>query len=140
MVEQNFVERQSRSSVEQASRHLLETLQIYDPSELRASVNSIIWDAREYADWLSADGVAQRFSCKDLADASFRYGTATFEERLEPQKIISYLNTAHFQKMQRTVCDRITEPDVRSLVFFSQGVKYAAAVHRIRRLQQRASN
>jgi hypothetical protein len=134
MSERNSEQLTSRSTFEEASRHLMGTLQAYGPLGLRDSVSAIVWDAREHADWMSSEVVLDTFSCKELAVASLRYGTASFLTPVNPDNLLNYSASPRFQEIQNVICDRVPEPDVRSLVFFSQGVKYAAAIRRAARL------
>lgn len=122
----------SRMTLEQASQHVSEILRVCDPIELRDSVDGILWDAQEYAGWMSSNAVRERFSCKELAESSFRYGAASFEKRVEPSELITVFDSERFRKLQTAVCERVAEPDVRSLLFFGQGVKLAAAIRRPR--------
>lgn len=128
MTERISNESDKLTAFEQASRHLLETLGVYSPIELRDTPHGILWDAREYAEMTSADAVINLVDEKGLADASFGFGTRSFTEPISPELIVKVLQSPRFTKLRHNVWDHVPEHDVRSLIFFSQGVKYAAAV------------
>lgn len=124
------------SPQERAARHLVAILRSCNPIELRDSVDTILWDANEHADWMSDEGVRDAFNCRELAQASFRYGATSFRQSIPPEFVLKHFDSRPFQSTQKAVCDRVEDPRARSVWFFSQGVKFGSMVLRSQRLSR----
>jgi hypothetical protein len=105
---------------EQASRRLLEVINACDPTLLRAPVGEVLWQAHEYAEM--AGDVRARFQANEVADASFAIGVSAVERELGPHVLIRHLDSRAYKVARAAVIARTSQPETRSLVFFTLGL------------------